>query len=169
MGVHQALMWRQWSADVTLFRHTGPEPTDDEREQLAARGIGVVAGVVAALETTDGRLSGVRLAGGAVVPRRALVVSPRFTARAGVLAALGLDAVPQEMNGHVVGSYIPADPTGAAAVPGIWVAGNVTDLRAQVIASAAAGLTAAAALNADLIAEDTRAAVASARQLATVD
>jgi thioredoxin reductase len=67
------------------------------------------------------------------------------------------------MTGHVVGSYVPADPTGATAVPGVWVAGNVADLRAQVIVSAAAGLTAAAALNADLIAEDTRLAVASAR------
>ena len=46
---------------------------------------------------------------------------------------------------------------GATAVPGVWVAGNVTDLRAQVIGSAAAGLIAGAAINADLIAEDTRA------------
>ena len=167
-GVHQALMWRQWTADVTLFQHTGPEPTDDEREQLVARGIAVVAGVVAGLETVDGRLTGVRFVGGAIVARRALVVTPRFAARGGMLASLGLEAVPQEMNGHVVGSAVPADPTGATAVPGVWVAGNVADLRAQVVSSAAAGLTAAAALNADLIAEDTRAAVAAARELAAV-
>jgi thioredoxin reductase len=167
-GVHQALMWRQWTADVTLFQHTGPEPADEEREQLAARGITVVAGRVAALETTGGRLTGVRLAGGELVPRSVLVVSPRFVARGGVLASLGLEAVPQEMNGHVVGVAVPADPTGATAIPGVWVAGNVADLRAQVIVSAAAGLTAAAALNADLIAEDTRAAVAAARELAGV-
>jgi thioredoxin reductase len=161
-------MWRQWTDDVTLFQHTGPPPTDDEREQLAARDIALVTGVVAGLETTGGRLNGVRLDSGEVVPRRAMVVSPRFVGRGGVLAALGLAAVPQEMNGHVVGNAIPADPMGATAVPGVWVAGNVADLRAQVIASAAAGLTAAAALNADLIAEDTRAAVAAARALTTV-
>jgi thioredoxin reductase len=64
-------------------------------------------------------------------------------------------------------SYVPADPTGAGAtaVPGVWVAGNVADPRAQVIVAAAAGLDAAAALNADLIAEDVRLAVA-ARSLA---
>jgi thioredoxin reductase len=167
MAVHQALMWRQWSADVTLFEHTGPAPTDDEREQLAARDIRVVSGEVTGLEIGGGRLSGVRLAGGDVVPRRALVVAPRFTARAGVLTALGLETVPQEMNGHVVGSYVPADPTGATAVPGVWVAGNVADLRAQVISAAAAGLNTAAMLNADLIAEDVRLAVA-ARGLAGV-
>ena len=168
MGVHQALMWRQWTADVTLFQHAGPEPTDDEREQLEARGITVVPGVVAGLDTVDGRLVGVRLADGAVVPRRALVVSPRFAARGGALAPLGLQTVPQEMNGHVVGSAVPADPAGATAVPGVWVAGNVADLRAPVISAAAAGLDVAAALNADLIAEDTRAAVAAVRDLATV-
>ena len=47
-------------------------------------------------------------------------------------------------------------PTGATAVPGVWVAGNVADLRAQVITAAAAGLNAGAAINADLIAEETR-------------
>ena len=66
-----------------------------------------------------------------------------------------------EMDGHVVGSYVAADPTGATAVPGVWVAGNVADLQAQVISSAAAGLNAAAAINADLIAEDIRLAVAA--------
>jgi thioredoxin reductase len=165
MGVHQALMWRQWTGDVTLFQHTGPAPTDEERKQLAARDIAVVTGVVQGLEVTDGRLTGVQLDTGDVVPREALVVAPRFTARADVLTSLGLEMVPQEMNGHVVGSYVAADPTGATAVPGVWVAGNVADLRAQVIASAAAGLNAAAMLNADLITEDVRLAV-DARSLA---
>jgi thioredoxin reductase len=167
-GVHQALMWRQWTGDLVLFQHTGPEPSADEREQLAARGVTVVTGVVAALELDGLRLRGVRLDNGEIVARQALVVAPRFVARSAVLASLGLEAVIQEMNGHVVGSAVPADPAGATAVPGVWVAGNVTDLRAQVISSAAAGLTAAAALNADLIADDTRAAVTAARDLAGV-
>jgi thioredoxin reductase len=164
-AVHQALMWRQWSDDVTLFLHRAPEPSADEHEQLAARGIPVVDGDVAALETSDGRLSGVRLASGELVARQAVVVAPRFTARAGVLALLGIEPTPVEMNGYVVGSAVPADPTGATAVPGVWVAGNVADVRAQVISSAAAGLTTAAAINADLIAEDTRRAVAEARRV----
>jgi thioredoxin reductase len=73
-----------------------------------------------------------------------------------------------EVGGHVLGSYVPADPMGATAVPGVWVAGNVTDLKAQVISSAAGGLNAGAAINADLIAEDARAAVAAARALSGV-
>jgi SAM-dependent methyltransferase len=46
------------------------------------------------------------------------------------------------------------------------VAGNVADMRAQVISAAAAGLNAAAAINADLIAEDVRRAVAAHRAMA---
>jgi thioredoxin reductase len=161
-GVLKALLWRQWSADVTLFLHTGPEPGDEERAQLAARGIAVVTGEVAAVEADGDRLTGVRLASGRLVPRDALVVAPVFTARSGVLTSLGLAAADVAApDGHVVGSAVPAGPTGATAVPGVWVAGNVTDLMAQVITAAAAGLQAGAAINADLLFEDVRRAVAA--------
>ncbi|MEU3436639.1 NAD(P)/FAD-dependent oxidoreductase [Streptomyces sp. NPDC006863] len=163
LAVHQALMWRQWSDDVTLFLHTGPEPTEEEYEQLAARGVAVVDGEVAGLEIADDRFTGVRLASGRVVPREALVVQARFVARSAVLESLGLKPVPQEMGGVVIGSYIPADPTGATEVPGVWAAGNVTRLTEQVIGAAAAGLMAGGAVNGDLIAEDTRLAVAARR------
>jgi thioredoxin reductase/SAM-dependent methyltransferase len=163
-GVYASLLWRQWSHDVTLFRHTGPELTDDEREQLDARGITVAEGEVAGLEVTGGRLSGVRLRDGSVVAREAVVVAPRFTANSAVLRSLGLETVEQEMHGSVVGSYVPSEPTGATAAPGVWVAGNVANLQAQVISSAAAGVNTAAQINADLIAEDTRLAVAAARE-----
>ncbi|MEW2173337.1 NAD(P)/FAD-dependent oxidoreductase [Streptomyces sp. NPDC007027] len=163
LAVHQALMWRQWSDDVTLFVHTGPEPTEEEYEQLAARGVAVVDGEVAGLEIADDRFTGVRLASGRVVPREALVIQARFVARSAVLESLGLKPVPQEMGGVVIGSYIPADPTGATEVPGVWAAGNVTRLTEQVIGAAAAGLMAASAVNGDLIAEDTRLAVAARR------
>jgi hypothetical protein len=51
--------------------------------------------------------------------------------------------------------HIPADPTGRTEVPGMWVVGNVTDLAAQ------GGTAAAAQINADLVAEETRRAVAT--------
>lgn len=162
-AVHQALMWRQWTKSVTLFLHTAPEPGDEEYEQLAARGISVVDGTVSALESENGRLAGARLERGTLVPVHALVVAPRFTARAGFLGSLGLEASAQEMNGMVIGTRVPADPTGRTAVPGVWAAGNVTELTEQVIGSAAAGLRAAAAINADLMAEETRDAVEARR------
>ena len=165
-AVHQALLFRQLSDDVTFFRHTGPELPDDEAAQLGALGIRLVDGEVAGLEVTDDRLTGVRLTSGYVVPRSVVVVAPRFTANDQVLAPLGLVAAAQEMHGQVVGSAIAADPTGASAVPGVWVAGNVSDLSAQVVVSAAAGLRAGARINADLVVEDARAAVVARREMA---
>jgi thioredoxin reductase len=155
-AVRQALLFRQWSAEVTLFLHTAPEPTDEQWEELAAREIAVVDGEVAALEVTGDQLTGVRLASGRVVPTRALAVAPRFAGRGGIAADLGL-ATTEHPAG--VGSQIVADPTGRTAVPGVWAAGNVTDLMAPVIGAAAGAVTAGAAINNDLIAEDTRLAV----------
>lgn len=43
----------------------------------------------------------------------------------------------------------------------MWVAGNVTDLAAQVGTSTTAGAAAAAQINADLVAEETRQAIAA--------
>ncbi|MEV4531293.1 FAD-dependent oxidoreductase [Streptosporangium sp. NPDC049304] len=163
LAVHQALLWRQWSRDVTFFSHTAPEFGAEESEQLAARDIAVVDGPVTALEVADDRLSGLRLADGRVIPLQALVVTPRFTARSGLLTGLGLETTDQEMGGHVVGSYVAADPSGATALPGVWVAGNVTALTDQVIGAAAAGGRAGAAINADLVAEETHRAVAARR------
>jgi SAM-dependent methyltransferase len=80
-----------------------------------------------------------------------------------VLASLGLQPTQVQRDGHAVGTQVAADPTGQTTVPGVWVAGNVADLRAQVIGSAAAGLAAGAAINADLVAEDAQLAVERAR------
>ncbi|PSL08493.1 thioredoxin reductase [Haloactinopolyspora alba] len=162
-AVHQAMLFRQWSDDVTLFRHTAPPLTDDELEQLGARGITVVEGEVTALEVTDGAISGVRLRSGDVVPRRAVTVQPRFTARAEVLEPLGVKVTDIEMGGHVVGTQVAADPAGATDAPGVWVAGNVADVRLTAIGAAAAGVQTAGAINADLVDEDVRDAVRAAK------
>jgi thioredoxin reductase len=159
MSVHQALLFRQLTADVTFFSHTLP-PTEEQAEQLAARGIRVVDGEVAAVDVADDRLTGVRLRDGRVVRRDAVVVATRMVARADLLTGLGLRTVEHPSG---VGEYVPADPTGRTDVPGVWVAGNVTDLTAQVGAAAAAAAMAGAQINADLVMEETQAAVAAYR------
>ena len=166
MAVHQALLFRQLSPDVVLFQHTAPALSGEEAEQLAARGITVVDGEIASLEVVADQLTGVRLRSGEMIPRQAVVVAPRFTANAGLLAKLGLEPDEMRMGDVVVGTHIAADKTGATSVPRVWVAGNVSDLAAQVITSAAAGAWTGAQINADLIAEDTRNAVASHRTAA---
>ncbi|MEU5526975.1 NAD(P)/FAD-dependent oxidoreductase [Micromonospora chersina] len=160
LSVHQALLFRQWSDDVLFLRHTAPPLTDEQAEQLAARGVRVIEGEVASVEVAADRLVGVRLRDGRLVAREVLVAAPRMVARAGFLVALGLRAVAHPSG---AGEHVPADSMGRTDVPGVWVAGNVTDPAAQVGAAAAAGALAAAAINGDLVAEETRRAVEAAR------
>ena len=160
MSVHQALLFRQLSDDVVFFSRALAPPAGEEAERLAARGITVVTGEVASLEIAGDRLIGVRLASGTVTRRDAVAVSPRMIARAGFLGGLGLRPAEHPSG---AGEHIPADPAGRTEVPGVWVAGNVTDLAAQVGTAAAAGAMAGAQINANLVAEETRLAVAAYR------
>ncbi|BCJ40709.1 methyltransferase [Actinoplanes ianthinogenes] len=159
LSLHGAQLWRQLSDDVLYLLNGGPAPSPEQAEQLAARRIPVVAEAIEAVEVAGDRITGVRLAGGRVIELEAIAVAPRFVARSAFLASLGLEPAPMEMNGHVMGMRIPAEESGATTVPGVWVAGNVTNLGATVAVAAAAGQTAGAMINMDLIAAETRAAV----------
>ncbi|HZX02501.1 NAD(P)/FAD-dependent oxidoreductase [Kribbella sp.] len=161
MAIHQVQLFRQLSDDVTLFLHTAPDPTEEQWEELAARGIAVVQGKVEQVEVADGKITGVRLEGGRVIPRQALAIQTTVRARAGFLADLGLETTMVEANGVEVGTAVQVDARGATQVPGVFAAGNVSSPMAQVMSSAAAGLMAAGGINFDLINEDTRQAVAA--------
>ncbi len=162
MSVHQALLFRQLSDDVRYFTHD-QELSEQERVKLQALGIPVIAGGVSGLEIVEDRLAGVRLDDGQVVPVETVAVASRMVARAEAFAGIGITATL-----HPAGSFIAADETGRTSVPGVWVAGNSTDLAAQVGAAAADGARAAAHLNADLVAEDTDRAVARLTNTGTV-
>jgi hypothetical protein len=148
---------RQLSDDVTFFTH-GTELSEEDRTRLAARGIRVVDGPVGSVETVDDHLAGVRLADGTSVPLQALAVATRMVARAGFLGGLGLRTVADPSG---AGEHLPTDPAGRTQVPGVWAAGTVTDPDAQVGAAAAAGAFAGAQINADLVEQETQAAVAA--------
>jgi thioredoxin reductase len=152
----EAQLFRQWTDDVTVLLHTAAEPGEQERRQLAARGIELVRGEVRALEVKDDAVVGVRLADGSLRPLRALVVGPRLSARAGFLAGLGLGTVEHPKG---IGELLDADASGRTTVDGVWAAGNVADPAAQVVQAMAAGIKAAIDINAVLINEEIEVAV----------
>ena len=149
-AVQHAQLLRQWSSDVVALPNADILTTD-QREQLAARGIGVVDGRVQRLVVDDDHLRGVELEDGRVVRRAAVFVRPHFAPHNDVLVALGAAL---DDSGWVV-----SDATGRTTVPGVWVAGNVANPRAQVITAAGEGSSAAIALNADLVEEGVTLAV----------
>jgi thioredoxin reductase len=160
MSMHGALLFRQWTSDLVVFTNERLALPPEEAEKLKARGTRIVDGAIERIESENGRISGVRMAGGEFVPRTVLATASRMEARAGFLQDLGLNTVEHPSG---AGEHVPADPFGRTEIPGVWVAGNVTDLMAQVGAAAAAGAMAGAQINMDLVNDDTEAAVAAYR------
>jgi thioredoxin reductase len=158
-SIHHALLFRQLTDDLVYFAR-GTDLDEDARARFAARGIRVVDTPVAEIESDEHGITGVRLAGGQVVPRRVVAVATRMLARTDGLDGLRL---PMEDLPGGMGRRFAAGMAGTTDVPGVWVAGNATDLAAQVGASAAAGALAGAHMNAALAAADTDAAVVAAR------
>ncbi|MFJ9717548.1 NAD(P)/FAD-dependent oxidoreductase [Streptomyces sp. NPDC101213] len=162
MSVHQALMVTQWSKDVKLFLHTVGEAelSDEDLRRLAAAGVDVVPGEVAALVVEDDRLTGVRLAGGGtaadgtVHARQVLFVAPRAVPRTGLLARLGAETTETPF-----GRYPVVDGRGLTTVPGLWAAGNASGFAEQVVNAASRGYRAGAAINGELLTADLDAAV----------
>ena len=151
-AVRYAQSVRQWSSDVIYFTPEG-SLTDAERSQLVARAIGIVEGTVGRVLVEDDLLCGVVMDDGRRVRRDALFVPPRFVPNNDLLVGLGCDI---DETGWVV------NDGGRTSVPGVWVAGNVANPRAQVITAAGEGSAAAIAINADLVDEDVRNAVQGA-------
>ncbi|WP_405832834.1 NAD(P)/FAD-dependent oxidoreductase [Streptomyces sp. NBC_01176] len=151
MGVHQALMVSQWSKDVTLFLHEVAEEelTPDDRRRLAAAGVAVVPGEVAALVVEADRLTGIRLVDGSVHGRSVLFVAPRAVPRNDLFERLGA-----ELRETPFGTYPVVDETGLTTVPGVWAAGNAVGFAEQVVNAAGAGYRAAATLNGELLLAD---------------
>jgi len=153
-AIAHAHLVRQWSHDVVFFAN-GTSLTANEREQFAARAIGVVDAPVARLVVEDDRLTGLELVTGQVVRRNAVFVRPSFVPNDTLLTDLGCAT---QDNG-----WVAVDPAGRTSVPGVWAAGNAVDPRAQVITAAGEGSAAAIAVNNDLVDEDLAIAVTNFR------
>jgi hypothetical protein len=108
------------------------------------------------VDDVGGVLCGVTLASGRRFDLDALAVGTRMEARSDLPASLGLEVEPHASG---MGSLVAGGPMGSTSAPGVYVAGNVSNLSAQVIVAAAEGTMAGAAINADLVQEETAWAV----------
>ena len=153
-SVHQTLLFRQLSDDVTLFLHQAPDPNVEAWDQLVALDVQVERGVVDQLRAENDVLRAAVLDDGPEVLVDALVVAPRFIARADLYEQLG-----GALTEHPMGAFIATEPMGRTEIPGVWAAGNASDLAAMVAVASGAGVATAAAINVDLVAEDAGAAV----------
>ncbi|MCO1337348.1 thioredoxin reductase [Kocuria polaris] len=154
MATHQALLFSQLSQQVTLITHD-TEVDGEQRAQLAAAGVEIVDARIAQVISAAGRLTGVALEGGQELALDALAVQSRMIARSELYTGLG-----GEVSENPMGEYIETDLRGATAIAGVWAAGNSADVAASIPHAAAAGVTAGAQLNMDLINADVAAKLA---------
>lgn len=155
-SIHHALLFRQLTDDLIYFTQ-GTDLDDDTRARFAARDIRIIDTPIQEVVTSeDSGIAGVRLTDGTVVARRVLAVATRMRARTEGLNGLKL---PMEDLPDNMGSRFASGTAGTTEVPGVWVAGNATDLTAQVGTSAAAGALAGAHINAHLTTADTNTAL----------
>lgn len=166
-STHHTLLLRQWTDDLVYFLN-GHELDAADRMKLTARGVRIeerpVRRLVAAGdgggdgeggEGGEGRgLSGVELADGTVIPREAVFLVPRFEPNSTLLDALGCEKDAET-------GWVTTGAGGRTSVPGVWVAGNVSDPTNGVIAAAGAASATAAQINAVLVEADVEAAVAA--------
>jgi thioredoxin reductase len=140
-----ALLLRGWSRDLVVFTGGAFEVAVETRARFQAAGIGLETGPVARLVADGDRLRAVELASGARVPCEVLFAHPPQRQIA-LVSALGV-ALDD-------GGYVRVDPiTRETSVPGIYAAGDLTTRQQAAIIAAAAGMQAAAAINAELTAE----------------
>ncbi|WP_374116540.1 FAD-dependent oxidoreductase [Streptomyces gilvus] len=158
-SLHHALLFRQPTDDLVYFTHrAGPE--EDDHARFAARNIRIVETAVQEVVGEEGALAGLLLVDGTFVARRVIAVAGQTQARAEGLDGLKLpmEGLPDNMGRRFASAM--ADTTD---VPGVWVAGNATDLTAQVGAAAAAGALAGSHINAPPATADNDAALAAAQ------
>ncbi len=159
VSIVHTFLFRQLTEDLIYFTQ-GTDLDDDNRARFAARGIRVVdTPIVEVVTDDDGALAGLRLADGQTVARRVVAVLAQLQARTRGLEGLGLPV----QNPPNMGLGFASGVAGVTEVPGVWVAGNATDLTGQVGPSAAAGGLAGAEINKMLAIADTDAALNDSR------
>jgi thioredoxin reductase len=136
-----ALNLLRWSRDLIFFHHGDEPPSEATREMLSRNGIILRERQIVRLEGEGGELARVVLAGGEVVPRRALFIKLGEVPHSSLPQRLGCDLTEEGIVGD-------APFHGATDVDGLYVVGDASPRVQLVTVAAAEG--AAAGVNANM-------------------
>jgi thioredoxin reductase len=135
-------MLRGWSAEVTIFTDA---LDDGVRRKLVAANVHIERAGVKRLIGAGGQLEAVELDDGRRVACEALLMHPPQK-QVAFVTALGV-ALDEE-------GFVKTDPmTRETSIPGVYAAGDLTTRAQAAVLAAAAGMQAAAAINAELTAD----------------
>lgn len=140
----RALLATVWSDDIMVFTNGVGTVTDSDERMLAERNIPVERRAVTEVVGDRGVLTGLRLADGTVVPRRAGFVRPLWHATHSYLN--GLQPLTDDLG------LLLVDAGGRTSVPGLYAAGDITPPGPeQLIVAAGVGAQVSAAMVRDSI------------------
>lgn len=149
MGMHQALLLRQWTDQLTVFTAALGELDEATIERLRSRNIELVHEPVAEVLNNERSVTAIRTESGREVPVDAIFTAARLRPHDEMLADLRLQRAESPF-----GSFIAVDPTGRTSHPRVWAVGNVVAPATAVPQAMAAGAMAGGGLNFVLVEED---------------
>lgn len=153
-GLHKAQMIRAYSPHVTVLTALAGELSRDDLRGLEARDITVDARRIEAIVSAGDILTGVEFADNEFSSFDAIFAEPRMVALDDLLSQVDVDR-----SDSPFGPWTATDAMFQTSVPGLFAVGNVANPGALVPVAAAAGVVAATAINASLVAEDVAAAL----------
>ncbi|MEM1125451.1 MAG: NAD(P)/FAD-dependent oxidoreductase [Bacteroidota bacterium] len=144
-GFEQARLLTGWTNQVTLLTDGPAALTEDQRRQLAKRGIGVREERVERVDVDQRSVRGVVFDTGERMEATALYLRPDQRLRGTLPASLNVELTEAGL--------IQTDEGGRTSVPGVSACGDAVTPMQMVQVAAAGGALAAAFLNHDLVAE----------------
>jgi len=146
MALEYLKMIRNWTADLTLYTN-GPAAFDETvREKMLAFGAEIVEQPIASLDHEGGYLKSLHLTDGTACDITALYHRPAFVQHSLIPEQLGCELNPQ--------GFIKVDEAQKTTVAGIYAAGDNSGAFRGLTGAMAAGTTAGARLNHELISEE---------------
>ncbi len=144
MGYGFARLIQNWSRDLVLVTGGTTSMTDDQLDDLHARGIDIIEAAIMEYENHNGELSALCLSNGQRLARKAVFMRPLMSLRSNLHKQLGC-ALSDD------GLQVVVDEAGQTSVQGVYAAGDMVSPMAAVIMAAASGAKAAGALNHEFV------------------
>jgi thioredoxin reductase len=145
-ALHQVMLLRNLTENLTLCVADGWKLTVPQREKLMRFGIQMAEQPIVGLESTGTQIQAVRFVDGTSVRTDALFVRPKTTHRTTFARDLGCKV--NEPN------VVQVDLRGRTSIEGVYAAGDISSPMRSVAIAVAQGAAAGYGINADLIDRD---------------
>lgn len=145
-AVHQALLLRDWSSDVTLMTNGMDDLPENDMDRLRDRGVKIVNGRVSRLIAAHDDLQAVEIEDGRQLPCDAMFTAPRWSLTSALAEQLGC-----EIEEGVLGPTVKTDAFKESSVAGVYVVGDASRAMHNATMASADGVTAGAASHQSLL------------------